>query len=477
MSGEEIRFGTEGWRATIGRDFNLENVARLAAALGLHLLNRGQGDLGAAVAHDTRTMSEEAAFTAAGQLAGLGIPVLLIPPPTPTPVLSFTVADRGAAAGMVITASHNPAIYNGVKMKGPEGGPAQKELLSGVQSKIGSARPAHLSAEPMPPPTADTGVVEVDPLPRYLDRLGQLVDLDAIRQSRLEVVVDAMNGAASGYLPRVLGGHRFKVAEIRGSRKLRPQDPPPEPIQRNLRRLRRSVRKRRGVIGLALDGDGDRLGVVAPSGRFVTAHEVLTLLLRHLVEVRGDTGPVGKTISTSRMVNRLAQRYGLPVFETPVGFKHLSPLFAEQNLLIAGEESGGLAVRGHIPERDGILAALLLLEALVRSGRHLDAMLEDLEKLVGSLHYQRLDLQIGPQLQEQGVLSLLSRLPRRIAGLRVMDIDPRDGLKLLLEKDNWLLVRISGTEPLVRLYCEAASMRGLEAILADARRLLDLPGR
>ena len=470
-----IKFGTDGWRGIIAEDFTFENV-RLCAQGAVDLLKaQGLAGQGLVVGYDTRFASDRFAATVAEVAAASGVDTLLCDRPCPTPAVSFAVVSRQAGGGVAITASHNAAEWNGFKFKPDYGGSASAEVVADLERHIAAAA---ASGGPRGIPLADaveSGAVKLfDPEPAYLARVAELVDIDAIMNAGLRVVTDAMHGAGAGYLPRLLAGGAIKATEIRGERNPAfPGMAQPEPIEHNLAPLVSTVRDAGADVGLATDGDGDRLGVVDERGRFVTTLQTFALLCLHQLEVLGNRGPLVRSITTTGMVDRLGELYGVPVFDTPVGFKHLGPVMMREDALIAGEESGGYGFRGHLPERDGILSGLMLLEMMVKTGKSVSELLDDLYKRVGPHHYDRVDLPFDPANRADAERRIAAAPPAALGGRGVTQVDTRDGVRFVLEGGGWALIRFSGTEPLLRLYAEAESPEQVRALLSAARELTD----
>jgi phosphomannomutase len=465
-----IRFGTDGWRAVIGDEFTFDNVRRCAHATALYVKEAGLADRGMVVGYDTRFASEEFAAVAAEVLAANGIPVYLCDRPAPTPVVGYAILRRKAAGSVVITASHNPPQYSGFKVRTEYAGAAPPNVLGRIEALLpGTAQVPRL-------PLAEAkakGLVEMfDPRPHYIAHLSELVNLDGLRASGLRVVVDCMHGAGAGYLRGLLAGGSTSVWEVRAARNpLFPGMHNPEPIPRNLSPLRRAVRRHAAQVALATDGDADRLGVLDGQGRFVNQLQVFALLAYYLLEVRGVRGPIVKSVTTTSMVLRLGELYGVPVHETGVGFKFLGPKMRETDAIIAGEESGGYAFRGHLPERDGILSALYFLDLMARRRKDAADLVEELFGKVGPHYYDRVDIEMSAQERRQVESRLPGLRPDRIAGLAVTGTDSTDGLRFQLEDGAWALIRLSGTEPLMRIYTEVPREDLVPKVLAECRRL------
>ena len=462
----KIRFGTDGWRAIIAQDFTFANVARCAQGLADYLNRLGTADQGLVVGYDTRFLSREFAEAVAGVCAANGIRVYLSKKAAPTPVMSFNVLHRRASGAAIITASHNPGMWNGFKFKPEYAGSATQEITDQLEAAIeAGARPRMAPLEQ----ARDQGlIIDIDPDPPYLERIEALVDLEAVRNAGLTVLVDAMFGAGGGYLPGLLSGGATKIEEIHGQpNPAFPGMDQPEPIAHNLAFLIERVQPERASVGLALDGDADRLGVVDEGGRFITTLEVFSLLALYLLEVKGLRGALVKGVTSSMMLNKLGRKFGVDVHEMQVGFKSIGPKMSQVDALMAGEESGGFAFRGHIPERDGILSGLYLLEYMVRTGKSPSQLVDRLFEQVGPHFYSRLDLTFDPE-DRQGIEQRLgnSRL-NELAGMPVRSSDDIDGRRLVFD-DAWLAARFSGTEPLLRVYAEADRPERVSALLDAA---------
>ena len=470
----EIRFGTDGWRAVIARDFTFENVARCAEGLACYLESQGSAAQGLVVGYDTRFLSREFAETVASVCAGHGIKVYLCRHAAPTPVVSFNVLQHQAAGAAIITASHNPAIWNGFKFKPEYAGSATQEITDLLESAINDVDRSGQPPQLVPLELArEKGlVIDIDPDLPYFDRIGSLIDLGAIREAGLTVLVDAMFGAGAGYIPRLISGGATTIEEINGyPNPAFPGMAQPEPIAQNLTSLMSRASSEDLSVGLALDGDADRLGVVDETGRFVTTLEVFSLLALYLLESKGLRGPLVKGVTSSMMLNKLGRKFGVEVQETPVGFKNIGPISSQVDALMAGEESGGYAFRGHIPERDGILSGLYLLEYLALTGKTPSQLLEHLFDQVGAHYYSRRDVSFDPGERNRIEGLLASGELKELAGIQVRSVDEIDGLRLIFD-DAWLASRFSGTEPLLRIYAEAGNPDAVTALLDAAVKYL-----
>ncbi len=462
-----IEFGTDGWRAVIAEDFTEANAALVVQAAADAWAVHGDRSRGIVVGYDTRFNSRAVAQLAAEILAANGWRVLLADRPVPTPLVSFTVVARGAAGGLVVTASHNPARFNGIKLKAAFGGSASPEFTTRVERALGGTPPRRGPAAP------GGGVERVDLVPAYVERLRARILTGRRPPHPLQVVADALHGATDGLFARLVPPEWGEVRLLHET-----PDPlfgglHPEPIPPHLDGLVAEVRRTGADLGVALDGDGDRLGIVAPDGRWITPHEVLALLTRHLVQARGLRGEVVKGFAVGVQVDRVCERHGLPLHVTPVGFKHIATLMETRDILIGGEESGGVGFRGHLPERDGLLSALFVLEAIVASGTSLHDLLRILEAEAGPAVYRRRDYTLHPDLGRRLVARLDAAPPARLGRLKVVRLETLDGRKYWLEDGAWVLVRPSGTEPLLRVYVEAPTEAEVEALHAAAAALVE----
>jgi len=468
-----IKFGTDGWRAIIADDFTFANVRAVAQSVALYLKEAGLTQRGLVVGYDTRFASEDFAAAVAEVIASNGIRVYLCDRPAPTPVIGFAILKRKAGGSAVITASHNPSQWSGFKFRPEYGGSAPPEVLAQIEAHIPKAV-ASGAVEGLPLAEAKArGLVETfDPRPAYRQQIAKLLDLDFLRAAGLRVAVDSMHGAAASYIREQLSGGKTQVWEIRAARN--PSFPGmhnPEPIARNLAPLIQAVRRHKADVGLATDGDGDRLGVIDERGQFLNQHQVFALLAYYLLEVRGQRGPLVKSLTTTRMIQSLGKLYNVPVFETPVGFKFLGPKMIDEDAIVAGEESGGYAFRGHLPERDGVVSGLYFLDLMARRGRRPSELLAELYDKVGPHFYDRIDIALAleqvPAMRER----LAKARPDRIAGLAVTSTDTTDGFRFHLKDGSWLLLRFSGTEPLLRIYTEVQDEALVAKVLEAGREL------
>ncbi len=472
-----IKFGTDGWRAIIAEDYTFENVRVCAQAVARYLLDRGTEKQGLVIGYDTRFSSEHFAAAVAEVAAANGIKALLNDRFAPTPVVSWSILDRKAAGAVVITASHNPAIWNGFKYKPEYAGSASPEVIAALEERIAAVQKGKDAVRRMPLEEAQAkGLVEFfNPEPSYFQQIAKMVDLERIKKAGLNVVADAMYGAGIDYFPTLLAGGKTVVSQIHGVRNpIFPGLGHAEPIDENLHALTKAIREKGADVGLANDGDADRIGVMDEHGNFVNQLQVYALLLMYLLEVRGWRGPIVRTVTTTVMADKLAALYGLEVIRTPVGFKYVGPAMIEKNAIMGGEESGGFAFRGHIPERDGILAGLFILDLMVQTGRSPTQLIDHLYSLVGAHYYDRIDVGF-PADQKQAIIEKVrASIPKSVAGLKVTGLDTRDGFKMDLEDGGWLLVRFSGTEPILRVYCETTHKDKVPDLLDEGLRLTGL---
>jgi phosphomannomutase len=468
-----IKFGTDGWRGTIAEDYTFDNVRRCAQGFASFLTQRGHKGDTVVVGYDRRFDSEHFASAVSEVLAANGFHVDLTQSETPTPVISYSVVARQATGAVNITASHNPATDDGFKVRDEHGGAIDPEGLNQIEALIPSSidqvkRMSRQDAE-------SQGLIQTfDPAPAYLTHLKDLIDVDPIKQAGLKIVYDPMWGNGAGWIGHILSGGKTQIEEIHSARNpIFPEMLRPEPIPPNIDVGLEKTKEEGANVLIITDGDADRLGIGDESGRFINQLQVYGLLAFYMLEVRGERGPIVKTLSTTSMLDKLGQLYDVPIYETGVGFKYVAPKMLETNALMGGEESGGYAFRGHIPERDGILAALYFLDMMVRLNRKPSELLQLLFSKVGPHYYDRIDHEFHGDRQAQ-IAKILSAKPSRIGGLAVTGLNDTDGYKFLLEDGGWLLIRFSGTEPLVRVYCETTDESRVQSILRDGLAIAGL---
>lgn len=467
---EQIKFGTDGWRGIIGDTFIFENVRRVATAIARYVRQEGRPEDGLVIGYDMRFLSAEAAREAARQVAAERVPVLLADRGTPTPAVSYAVVTRKTAGALVVTASHNPYIWNGIKFKAPYGGSASPAIMKRVEAYLPEGVPEETAASK----SASAQVETVDLVSPYLDRLKTLVSLERIRSSGRKFVIDPMYGAARGCLARLFDEAGISYSEIHGEHNPLFPGINPEPIDPHLEDLKAAVLETTSDAGFATDGDADRIGAVDAQSNTVDSHKIFSILLRHLVQHLGQKGEVVKTISTTQMIDKIAAKHGLPLHITPIGFKYVCDLMLERDILIGGEESGGIAVRGHLPERDGILNSLYLADIMAQRGKDLGELIHELEEEYGPHYYRRLDLEIDKADAQRVVKQVGEGKLKSVGGFKILSLNDMDGIKMMLGDSMWVLVRTSGTENVLRLYAEAPSREQvtdlLDAMAEFARR-------
>jgi alpha-D-glucose phosphate-specific phosphoglucomutase len=469
----DIHFGTDGWRGVIADDYTFDNVRLVAQSTAEELKRTGVADRGIVIGYDTRFLSSTFAANVAEVLAANEVKVWLASDHCPTPSLSHSVLRLQAGAGIMLTASHNPPRWNGFKIKEDFGGSASPAVTQAVERALDTIAAAN-GVRTMPLGEAEArGLVErFDPRPTYLAALRQFVDTKAIREAGLNILVDSMYGAAMGYTAELLAGDATDVDELHSARNpIFPGMRAPEPIAANLAEQLGQMAQDGYDVGLSTDGDADRFGLIDEQGRFITQLQTFALLTRYLLKERGDRGPIVRSVTMTRMVDKLGQLYDCPVYETPVGFVHLGPKMMETNALLAGEESGGYAFRGHIPERDGVLSGLILLEAMVKTGKRPSELLAALYEEVGPHEYDRVDITLRGDERDAIRERVAAARPDTIAGLPVESSDTLDGFRFTLEGGWWLLLRFSGTEPLMRIYAEMPSAEQVQQALQAGQEL------
>jgi alpha-D-glucose phosphate-specific phosphoglucomutase len=472
---QSIKFGTDGWRALIAEEFTFDNVRLCAQAAADYLKEAGLAKRGMVIGYDTRFASESFAAASAEVVAANGIKVYLCPRTTPTPVLSYGIRTLQAGGGIIITASHNPGEWSGFKYKSEDGASASTEIIIELEKHI-SQRSAQgrIDRITLEEALKKRLVQYKDLAPLYRDEVARLVDLETIRQANLQIVVDSMYGAGSGYLRRCLKGGVLKLVEINSQRNPLFPGIRPEPIMPHLRKLARRVKGLGAAVGLATDGDADRVGIIDERGEFITQLQTFALLALYLLDVRGERGPLVKTITSGSMLYNLGKLYDVPVYDTPVGFKYVAPLMLEKGAILGGEESGGYGFQGHVPERDGILAGLYFLDFMVKTGKSPSQLLDYLYSKVGQHYYHRIDLSFPGEARQSIEERLRQSRPEFIDGTKVAAIDTRDGFYFLLTDSSWLLVRFSGTEPLIRIYAESDSLERVGRMLEVGKSLVGL---
>ncbi|MFK7805201.1 MAG: phosphoglucomutase/phosphomannomutase family protein [Anaerolineae bacterium] len=476
-----IKFGTDGWRAVISQDFTFDNLRLVAQSIANFILESDAPDAAnpekiAVVGFDTRFLSDRYAAEVAMVFAANGIKTWLARADAPTPAVSYAIVEKKATAGVMITASHNPPRYNGVKLKAGFGGSATKAqhkiveghlqqiITEGIEPKIMSYDEAINSER----------ITRFDPAWNYYGHLGTLLNLDTITKGKLNIVADGMYGSGRGVIREILTRTRTEVTNIRHRMNPGFGGIHPEPIARNLAQLMSRMKSGHHDLGLATDGDADRIGAVDANGQFVDPHRIFALVLKYLIEERGMRGKVVRTVSTTRMIDRICEKHNLQLIEVPVGFGLIADLMMTDDILMGGEESGGMSIKGHIPEGDGVLMGLLLLEVVAAAKRPLDELIDELLEEYGPAQYARTDMKLSrPVKKEVMVKMLLDEAPSQIAGIEIERIETTDGVKYYLADGSWLLIRPSGTEPVLRVYAEAADNDRVAALLGYGEKMAE----
>jgi len=469
---QRITFGTSGWRGIMCEDFIFENVKIVTQAIADNVKASGEGDKGVIVGYDSRFMGESFARESARVLTGAGIRTFLCVRDTPTPVIAFEILRRGAAGAINFTASHNPPEYNGIKWSPSWGGPALPETTNDIERRANEMVGEVCYQEcPLDQAVKNGLLVEIDPMQAYLEDLAQKVDFAAIAKLGT-IAVNPLYGTARGYLAEPMKAHGVQVVQMNAHR-----DPyfggfPPEPSEKYIQDFIKLVQQDPEIkLGIATDGDADRFGIVDADGSFIEPNYIIALLLDYLVRVKGLKGGVGRSVATSHLVDAVAKLHDVKVYETPVGFKYIGELISQDKIIIGGEESAGLTIKGHVPEKDGILACLLVAEMVANEGMSVTALLERLYSKVGRYLTKRVNIALSPEL-EQVFPERIAATPSSFAGVAVKQLVTVDGNKFILEDGSWLLFRKSGTEPVVRLYCEASSEDRLQALIAAGREFI-----
>ena len=469
---QRITFGTSGWRGILCEDFIFENVKIVTQAIADNVKASGEGGKGVIVGYDSRFMGESFAREAARVLCGAGIRTFLCVRDTPTPVIAFEILRRGTAGAINFTASHNPPEYNGVKWSPSSGGPALPETTNDIERRANEMIGEVCYQEcPLDQALKSGLLVEIDPMQGYLDDLAHKVDFAAIAKLGT-IAVNPLYGTARGYLAEPLKANGAQVVQMNAHR-----DPyfggfPPEPSEKYIQDFIKLVQQDPEIrLGIATDGDADRFGIVDGDGSFIEPNYIIALLLDYLVRIKGMQGGVGRSVATSHLVDAVAKLHDVKVYETPVGFKYIGELISQDKIIIGGEESAGLTIKGHVPEKDGILACLLVAEMVAHEGMSVKALLERLYSKVGRYLTRRVNIALSPEL-ERVFPERIAATPSSFAGVAVKELVTVDGNKFILEDGSWLLFRKSGTEPVVRLYCEASSEDRLQALIAAGREFI-----
>lgn len=461
-----VVFGTDGWRDIIADGFTVERVRWVAQSVADWLKKQKPSRGKALIGYDGRFAGERFALAAGQVLAGNGFRTDVTSTPVPTPAVSWWIMKKRYSGGLMITASHNPAAYSGIKIKPHFGGSADESIIEPIAAGVGMHSPKSAALD---------AVRRVCILDQYTNMLRLFLELPALRRLRGKIIFDPMGGASAGLLQPVLRGLPVQVVPIHDA-----IDPnfcglkSPEPVEKNLSALKQAVRKHKAQVGIATDGDGDRVGIVSDNGEFLTPHKVFSLLVLHMVRNRRQTGAVVKTVSGSFLLDRIAAKQKLKLLETPVGFKYICKLMRENDIIIGGEESGGVGFKGYLPERDGLMSGLLFLELLGKSGKTCSQLTRDLRREFGESHYGRIDTHHSRA--QAALKDMIANPPSRVAGISVAKVNAMDGLKLVFPDDSWLLFRASGTEPLLRIYSETRSPALTRRLLKAGARLAGISG-
>ncbi|MEM7802206.1 MAG: phosphoglucomutase/phosphomannomutase family protein [Chloroflexota bacterium] len=471
---DPIKFGTDGWRGRIAENYTFDNLRRCAQGFAEYLISEGLSEKGVVIGYDQRFHADNFAAAASEVLAANGIHVWLTERNTPTPTISYAVVAKKAGGGINITASHNPPEDCGFKVRDPFGGAIAPEGLKKIESLIPDSMNT-VKRMRFDDAMTDGKITKFNAFPAYVEQLHRLIDIEPIKKAGFNVLVDCMWGNGAGWFPSLLADGKTTVHEVHNERNpIFPHMSRPEPIIPNVDHGLSFVKKVGADVAIINDGDADRVGFGDENGEFIDQLRVYGMLGYYFLEVRGDRGPIVKTISTTKMLNKLGKAYGVPVHETGVGFKYIAPKMMEVDALIGGEESGGYAFQGHVPERDGILAGLFLLDLMVRTGKKPSQLLDTLFEKVGGHYYNRIDTKFEPEQKSATLARVNAAMPDSIAGLKVTEKVTVDGNQFIMEDGGWLLIRFSGTEPVIRVYCETTHQDKVSDILADGMSIAGL---
>ncbi|WP_031514062.1 phosphoglucomutase/phosphomannomutase family protein [Desulfofalx alkaliphila] len=483
----KIAFGTDGWRGIIADDFIFENVRLVTRAVADYIIDKGLKERGVVIGYDNRFLSDRFAEEVAEEMLKKGIRVFIIKKPAPTPVTAFAIKMQNAAGAVMLTASHNPPEYNGYKFIPEHAGPALPHVTKQIEENIkrhqgvynlgiteeAEGRYGHL-IEKEHQPDFCVQCYEIDPVGQYMEHLAEIIDLEVIGKSGMKIVVDPMYGAGIGYLDTILQRAGAQVETINNHRDPLFGGGMPEPTGHSLGKLQQLLKDTGAHLGLALDGDADRFGIIDSNGQYITPNQFLPMLYYHMMEVKGIRGKAARTVATTHLLDRIAGHYGQQVEETPVGFKYIGQCLHEKGAIMGGEESGGLSIIGHIPEKDGILAGLLAAEMMAYHKKSLTRLMQEVADKFGQLYSRRLDIHTTPEDKIRVLQQLKTLEPERVAGQQVVGRITIDGTKLLLADGSWVLIRPSGTEPLFRIYAEAQSIERVEEIQQELKETLGL---
>ena len=469
-----IKFGTDGWRAIMSEDFTFENVQMVVQGIASYINKGPLKNQGLVIGYDTRFQAERFAEKAAQVLVANGIKVYMVDKATPTPVTAYAILMQKSAGALMFTASHNPPEYNGIKFIPEYAGPATLKITKALEDEIAIVLQTKAVKTTDYQEALKSGKVEViDPRPEYEVQLEKVVDFKLIGSGNLKVCYDPMCGCGIGWVGQLLKKAGCEVHSINECRDPLFGGSLPEPTESKLGRLIELVKTTNSDLGLANDGDADRFGVIDSEGRYYTPNQVISLLLLHLVKNRKYTGGVVRTVATTHLLDKIAKKYGLEIHETPVGFKYIGELMLEKDIIIGGEESGGLSIKGHIPEKDGILANCLMAELCVKEGKPLKGILAEMEEEFGVYYSKRLDLTLPEEKKQQIIAAMKTATPAKIGDFTVVEKIEKDGVKLILTGDNWILFRPSGTEPLLRVYLESTNANEIVLLEKSVKEMIE----
>lgn len=463
----QIKFGTSGWRGIVAEDFTFANVRRAVHGIARYVVSQKPSGARVIIGRDPRFLGETFCSMAAEIFVAHGIVPLVIADPAPTPAIAYAVIHEHADGAINFTASHNPPEYNGIKFSTPDGAPALPEVTKKIEAEIAAAGSKSVKTTYSSSGTTKSAQ-PLEPRAAYLHRLREVIDLSVIKNARLRIAFDPLWGAARNYSDALLREADIAVTTVHDSRDVLFGGHAPEPDDHLLEALRKAMGETKAHIGIATDGDADRFGIVDQDGTFLQPNYVIALLFDYLVETRGWKNGVAKSVATTNLVNALAKHHGVELYETPVGFKYIGELIKQDKIAIGGEESAGLSIRHHVPEKDGVLAGLLCCEMVARRGKSLGQQLRELFNQVGSFYPQRENFRLTPEVQAKFTEKMRLE-PRDFLGRRISQIVRTDGLKLLFEDGSWICYRLSGTEPVVRVYSEARSPSGLKELSTAAK--------
>ncbi|MDP2921635.1 MAG: phosphoglucomutase/phosphomannomutase family protein [Candidatus Omnitrophota bacterium] len=466
-----IKFGTDGWRAIISDGFTFENVRIASQAVADYFVGTEHCSVPTfVIGYDWRFMSEKYAELAAEVLAANGIKVLLSDKAVPTPLVSFTIKNRKLSGGLMLSASHNPPYYNGLKIKAPYAGTADEGITKSVESLLEKNPVQSMELKK----GIESGMIVLADLKKdYMKFAKAYIDLKHLKNSKVNVLVDCMHGVGDGYIPEILKGAKIKITQMRTGRDPLFGGVNPEPIPKNLEAPFKVMRDKKSKYDICIvnDGDADRIGAVIPGGKFMGAGQIMALLLLHFIEDRKWKGGVVKTVSNTTLIDLICKKYKLKLYETPVGFKYICRLMLDEDILIGGEESGGIGVKNYMPERDGMLLGALLVEMMAYRKKGILEILKDVEKEYGAFRYQRIDLDYADEKKKKLMELLKTNPPKEVCGKRVKETKSSDGHKFIMEDNSWLILRLSGTEPILRIYAEAPSEKLAKSYLDFGKTL------